>query len=94
MFRGIWQNHFLPVEPNDIPSCFSRVRLFVTPWTAACQAPLPMEFSRQEYWNGLSCPPPGDFPTPGIEPTSLMSPALAGGFFTSGATWKVCIFYS
>ncbi|CAI9158760.1 unnamed protein product [Rangifer tarandus platyrhynchus] len=58
-----------------------------TPWTAARQAPLPMGFSRQEYWSGLPCPPPGDLPDPGIEPTSLMSPALAGGFFTTSTTW-------
>ena len=56
--------------------------------TVAHQAPLPMRFSRQEYWSGLPCPHPGDPPDPGIEPTSLMSPALAGGFFTSSATWK------
>ena len=43
----------------------------------------PWGFSRQEYWIGLPCPPPGDHPNPGIEPTSLMSPALAGGFFTT-----------
>ena len=48
-----------------------------------------MEFSRQEYWSGLSCPPPGDLPDPGIEPSSLMSPALAGGFFTTSATWEM-----
>jgi len=42
-----------------------------------------MGFSRQEYWSGLLCPPPGDLPHPGIEPRSLMSPALAGGFFTT-----------
>ena len=40
----------------------------------------------QEYWNGLSCPPPGDLPDPGIEPMSLISPALAGRFFTTNAT--------
>ena len=50
-----------------------------TPWTAAHQAPLSMEFSRQEYWSGLPFPPPGDLPDPGIEPASS---ALAGGFFT------------
>ena len=49
---------------------FSRVRLFVTLWTAARQAPLPMGFSRQESWSGVSCPPPGDLPGPGIEPRS------------------------
>ena len=51
---------------------------------AACQAPLSMEFSRQEYWSGLPCPPPGDLPDPGMKPTSLRSLALADGFFT---TW-------
>ena len=51
----------------------------LTPWTVAHQAPLSMEFSRQEYWSGLTCPPPGDLPDPGIEPTlSLMSLALIG----------------
>ena len=55
---------------------FSHVRLFSTPWTAACQAPLPMEFSRQECWSGLPLPPPGDLPHPGTEPTSLEAPAL------------------
>ena len=51
----------------------SHVRLFVTAWTAARQAALSMGFSRQEYWSGLPCPPPGDLPDPGIEPAS---PAL------------------
>ena len=60
-------------------SHFSRVLLFVTPWTVAQQAPLSMEFPRQEYWSGLPLPPPGDHPDPGIELESL---ALAGRFFT------------
>ena len=46
-----------------------------------------MGFSRQEYWSGLPCPPPGGLSNLGIEPTSLSSPALAGGFFTTSATW-------
>ena len=46
----------------------SVVQLFVIAWTVACQAPLTMEFSRQEYWSGLPCPPKGDLPNPGIEP--------------------------
>ena len=50
------------------------------PWNVVCQAPLPMGFSRQEYWNVLPFPPLGDLPDPGIEP---VSPALAGGFFTT-----------
>ena len=69
-------------------NCFSRVRLCATLWTAAHQAPLPMGFSRQEHWSGWPCPPPGDLPDPGIEPVSLKSPALAGGFFTTSATWE------
>ena len=56
-----------------------RVRLFTTPCTVARQGPLSMGFSRQEYWSGVPCPPPGDLPDPGIEP---VSPASAGGFFT------------
>ena len=51
-----------------------------------------MGFSRQEYWSGLPCLPPGDLPHPGIKATSLMSPALAGGFFTTSNTWEaVCV---
>ena len=69
-------------------SRFSCVRLIVTLWTVAHQAPLSMGFSRQEYLSGLPCPPPGDLPHPGIEPTSLTSPALAGGFFTTSTTWE------
>ena len=53
----------------------------------ARQAPLSMGFSRQEYWRGLPCLPPGDIANPGIKPRSLMSPALVGSFFTTSATW-------
>ena len=67
----------------------SSVRLFVTPGTAACQVPLSIGFSRQEYWSGLPFLTPGDLPDPGIEPMSLVSPALAGGFFTTRAAWEV-----
>ena len=70
-------------------SSFSRVQLFATPWTVACQAPLSMGFSKQEYWSELSCSPPADFPNPEIEPISLTAPALAAGFFTTSATWEV-----
>ena len=66
-------------------SHFCCVRLCVTLWTIACQAPLSMRFSRQEYWSELSCPPAGDLPNPGIEPSSLISPALADRFFTTSA---------
>ena len=56
------------------------------PMIVARQAPLSMEFSRQKYWSGLPCPPPGDLPKPGIKPMSLTSPALEGEFFTTSTT--------
>ena len=71
-------------------SHFSCVQLFVTPFTVGRQAPLSMGFFRQEYWSGLPCPPPVDLSNPGIEPVSLTSPALAGGFFTTSTTWEAC----
>ena len=64
----------------------SRVRLFATLWTVACQAALSMGFSRQEYWSGFPRPPAGDLPDPGIEPASFTVPALAGRFFSTSAT--------
>ena len=66
---------------------FSRVQIFVTPWTVAHHAPLSMGVSRQEYWSGLPCPVPGDLPDAGIKSKSLISPALARGFFTTSATF-------
>ena len=66
----------------------SCIRLFVTPRTVAHQAPLSMGFSRREYWSGLPFPPPGDLPNPGIEPVSLVSPALAGRFLTTAPPGK------
>ena len=66
----------------------SHVRLSATLWTIARQAPLPMGFSRQEYWRGLPCPPPGDLSDPGIKPRLFTSPALAGRFFTTSTTWE------
>ena len=66
----------------------SHVWLFVATWTVALQPPLPMEFARQEYWSVLPFPPSGKLPEPGIEPASLMYPALIGGFFTASATWE------
>ena len=66
---------------NVVPSLFSPVRLLVILWTAARQAPLSMRFFRQEYWNGLPCPSPGNLPNPRIKPVSLKSPAPAGEFF-------------
>ena len=69
-------------EVCTVLSHFCRVQLFVTLWTIAHQAPLSMGFSWQEYWSGLLCSPPGSLLDPGIEPMSLMWPALASGFFT------------
>ena len=63
-------------------SQFSHVQLFATLWTTACQAPLSMGFFRHGY------PPAGNLHDPGIEPTSLMSPALASRFFTTSTTWE------
>ena len=60
-----------------------------TPRTIALHVSLSMGFSRPEYWSGMPCSPPGDFPDPGIEPVSLMSPAVAGEFFTTSITWEV-----
>ena len=62
---------------------FSHVQLFVTPWTVACQAPLSLGFSQQEYWSGLPCPPPGHLPDQGTEPMSPTSPALQADSFAT-----------
>ena len=62
------------------------LKLFVTPWTVVCHAPL--SIPRQEYWSSLPFSLPGDLPDPGIEPTSLPSPVLSDGFFTTRATWE------
>ena len=61
-------SHSVSVHELCVLSHSSHVLLFVTLWTVACQAPLPMAFSRQEYWSGLPCPPPGDLRHPGIKP--------------------------
>ena len=75
-------------------SHFSRVRLWAALWTTAYQTPLNMGLSRQAYWSGLPCPLPGDLPDSGVKfasPKSLMSPELAGGFFTTSASWEALI---
>ena len=77
-------NGFLP----DCACVLRCVELFAVLWTIACQVPLSMGFFRQEYWSELPCPSPGDLITPRIKPTSLMSPTLADGFFTTSATWE------
>ena len=71
---------YISVLPSDLHACtlshFSRVQLFATLWTIAHQTPLSMGFSGQEEWSGLPCPPPGDLPNLGIEPSSLASVVL------------------
>ena len=91
---------YLLVSTNHLPtylltylylcmlSCFSHVQVFVTLWTIACQAPLFMGFSRQEYWSALPFPPPLDLPDPGIEPLSPVSSALTSRFFTTEPSGK------
>ena len=69
-------------------SGFSHTQLFATPWTVAPQAPLSKGFSRQEYWRGVQCPPPGALSNPGTESTSLTPPAKVGGFITARVTWE------
>ena len=85
------------LDPRDVGRLLQSVfvhakllpsHLFATPWTVAQKLRLlcPWGFSRQEYWSGLLCPPPGNLPDSGIKP---VSPALAGGFFTTSTTWEV-----
>ena len=73
-------------------SCFSHVQLFCDPCgTVAHQLPLSTGLVWQEYWSRLPCPSPGNLPDPGIKPTSLMSSALAGRFFTTSTTWEALL---
>ena len=65
------------------------IQLFANLWIITRKAPLSMGFIKQEYWSGLPCPPLGYIPDSGIEPSYLMSPALAGMFFTTSATYEV-----
>ena len=58
------------------------------PWTVTHWAPLCLGFCRQEYWSGLPCPPQGDLCNAGIKPVTVMSPAWAGQFFATSATWE------
>ena len=77
----ILQSHSWAYISSVCAQLFSYVQFFVTPWSVARHTSLSMEFSRQEYWSGLPFATPEDLPNPGIKPTSLASPALAGGFF-------------
>ena len=82
------QTEQLLAPPNRLVRVLSHVQCSVTPRSAAYQAPLFMGFFRQEYWGGLPFPSPGDIPNSGIKPTSLVSPASAGRFFTTEALAK------
>ena len=84
-FWGDWNHQCMRA---CVLSSFSRGQLSATPWTVARQAPLSMGFSRQEYWSGLQCPSPEDLANPSTEPRFLKSPALAGRFFTTSASWE------
>ena len=81
-------NFYIEINVVAVIQSLSHVQLFATLWTVACQAPLSMGFSRQESWSGLSCPPPGDLPDPGIKLASLTSPALEGRLSTTSASWE------
>ena len=89
-----WLPYFLSHTTAAAKSLQSCPTLCDPPGTVACQAPLFMGFSRQEYWSGLPCPPSGDRLVPGIEPASLTSPALAGRSFTARATWEAHIIHT
>ena len=85
----VWTD-FRELKSSFVCVCtfFPHVQHFVAPQTLALQALL-VEFCSQEYWSRVPFPPLGDLLDPGIKPTSLVSPALAGGFFTTSTTWKI-----
>ena len=104
LLQHYWLGHQLGKARSSAQSCddatlflacvlsrFSRILLFVTPMDCSPpgSSPLSMGFSRQEYWSGLPSPPPGGLPNPRIKSTS---PALAGGFFATSATWEALLF--
>ena len=96
LLRKSNKNNNIPIKKKKVSKVklLSPVWLFATPWTVAYQAPLSMEFSRQEYWSGLPFPSPGDLPDPGIEPRS---PALQADALTSeppGKPWLWMLYIS
>ena len=89
---GAWINKLWYIHAVEYCCCCSIPKVLLTlcdPWTAACQAPLSMKFSRQEYWSGSPFPTPGDLPDPGLFPHLLRSCIGWQNFFTIGATWEV-----
>ena len=87
MFLLIWDMHTC-VHAKSLQSCLT----LCDPGDYTRQAPLSIGFSRHEYWSGLPSPPPGDLPDPEIKPMSLMSPALAGEFFTTSTAWEAYVY--
>ena len=83
--------HYINYVYCAVLSCLICVQLFATLWTIACQFSLSMGFFRQEYWSALAFPPPGDLPNSKIDPASLLSPALVGGFHTTNTTWEALL---
>ena len=80
---------YLSSDNNPMHACMLSAHscpTLLAPWTVSCQAPLPMEFFKQEYWSRLPFPTPGDLLNPSLEPVSSVSPALAGELFTTRAT--------
>ena len=71
-----------------VPKLLQLCPAFCDPMDCSPPGFFSIRFSRQEYWSGLLCPPPGDLPDPGIEPASLMSPTLAHQFFLTCTTWE------
>ena len=83
-------NRTIPMKLGTVSwvlSNFTRFQLFAHPWTIVCPISLSVGFSRQEYWNCLPCPPPGDLPNPGIQSATLTSPVLAGQYFTTSTNF-------
>ena len=90
ILQKLWQgNRWHETSSKVVCMCcmLNHVQLFMIPWTVACQTPLSVEFSRQECWSGLLFPSLGDLPDLGIKSAFLASPALAGSFFTTWASF-------
>ena len=100
IYRDIYlffKSNLTEFQESSLFVCIASFQLCLTlcdPMASSHQASLSMEFSKQEYWSGLPCPPPGDLPNPGSEPTSLTSSALADGLLTTSVTpGKIYCFY-
>ena len=94
LFKKFKQKDILGYCEHSEVKSLSCVQLFVTPRTVACQSPLSMEFSRQEYWSGLPFPSPGDLPNPGIEPRSPALQAVSLPSKPPGESDSLLLFFS